>query len=301
MPVTRILLLAATLVATLVIPAAPAAAQSEDCIEVTQPNDDPPPSEVTVGVYCPGDDDSGSPPPSTPIGGGGGGGGGPSCTWKPSPFHKSEIRNDGESWWRYYYDCDDGTSGQTWLCTNCASPDDEPADEPDWEAIQADLLLEATASLDLPGPQLRHLYDSAPDGRVLGVVRAETWWWTETSAPATARAEDGPLWVEVTAAPAALEVDPGDGGPVVSCPDGGVPYDFGRAYHDQEGGSDCLHVYQQTSAGQPGEAFTVTATLHWQVHWVSGGPTSGAGSLPPDATTETFGLPVGELQSVVSH
>jgi hypothetical protein len=300
MPVTRILLLAGLLIAAVVIPTTIAAAQSEGCVEITQPHDDPPPGEVTVGVYCPGDDDSGAgdPPPGTPVGGGGGGGGGPSCTWEPSPFHEGEIRNGGESWGRYSYDCDDGTSGDTWLCMNCGGPED---DEPDWEAIQADLLLEATASLDLPGLRLRHLYDSPPDGQVLGVVRAETWWWTETAEPVTARAEDGPLWVEVTADPASLEVDPGDGAPVVSCPDGGTPYDFGRAYHDQEGGSDCVHVYQQTSAGQAGEAFTVTATLHWEVHWVSGGPISGAGTLPSDATTETFGLPVGELQSVVSR
>ena len=301
MPVTRILLLAATLVVAVLVPATAAAGQSEECVEITQPNNRPPPSEVTIGVYCPGEDDGGSPPPGTPIGdGSGGGGGGPSCTWEPSPFHESEIRPNGELWWRYYYDCDDGTSGDTWLCENCDGPQDEE-EEPNWEAIRADLLLEATASLDLPGPQLRHLYDSAPDGRVLGVVRAETWWWTETAAPVSARAEDGPLWVEVTAEPAALEVDPGDGGPVVSCPDGGVPYDFGSAYHDQEGGSDCVHVYQQTSAGRPGEAFMITGTLHWEVHWVSGGPISGAGSLPADATTETFGLPVGELQSVVSR
>ena len=298
MPVTRILLVVVTLVTAIAIPATAVAAQSDDCVEITEPNDRPPPSEVTVGLYCPGEDDDGSPPPGTPIGGGSGGGSGPSCTWEPSPFHESEIRNGGESWALYYYDCDDGTSGQRWLCTNCDGPEDE---EPDWEAIQADLLLEATASLDLPGPQLRHLYDSAPDGQVLGVVRAETWWWTETAEPVTSRAEDGPLWVEVTADPAALEVDPGDGAPTVSCPDGGTPYDFGVAYHDQEGGSDCVHVYQQTSANRPGEAFTVTSTLHWEVHWVSGGPLSDAGSLPPDATTETFDLPVGELQSVVSR
>lgn len=307
MPVMRVLLTAAVLVGAVLVPV-PAVAQSDDCVEITQPNPNPPPpSEVTVGIYCPGDDDSGGgdPPPGTPTGGGagggGGGGGGPSCSWEPSPFHESEIRNGGESWWLYYYDCDDGTSGQTWLCGNCDGPTEAEEPEPDWEAIQADLLLEATGSLDLPGPQLRHLYDSAPDGRVLGVVRAETWWWTETAVPVTARAEDGPLWVEVTAAPAALEVDPGDGGPVVSCSDGGVAYDFGSSYHDQEGGSDCVHVYQRTSTGQPGEAFTVTGTLHWQVQWVSGGPISGAGSLPADATTETFELPVGELQSVVSR
>jgi hypothetical protein len=305
MPLTRILLLAAPLVAGLVfvlVPSGPAAAQSDGCVEITQPNRRPPPSEVTVGVYCPGDEDSGAgdTPPGTAVGGGGGGSG-PSCTWEPSPFHEAEIRNGGESWWLYYYDCDDGTSGQTWLCTNCDDPGDEPDDEPDWAAIQADLVLEATASLDLPGPRLRHLYDSAPDGRVLGVVRAETWWWTETADPVTARAEDGPLWVEVTADPVSLEVDPGDGAPGVSCPDGGTPYDFERVYHDQQGGSDCVHVYQQTSAGQAGEAFTVTATLHWEVRWVSGGPISGAGVLPADVTTETFGLPVGELQSVVSR
>ena len=297
MPVTRVTLLAVLVAAAVLVPA-PAMAQSEDCVEITQPNDDPPPNEVTVGIYCPGDDDSGGTLPGTPTGDGGGGGGGPMCTWEASPFHESEVRNGGESWWVYYYDCDDGTSGDTWLCTNCDSPDD---DEPDWEALQADLLLEATASLDLPGPQLRHLYDSAPDGRVLGVVRAETWWWTETSGSVTVRAEDGPLWVEVTATPVVLEVDPGDGAPTLSCPGGGTPYDFGQSYHDQEGGSDCVHVYQQTSAGQPGETFTVSATLRWDVHWVSGGPVSEAGALPAGATTETFPLPVGEIQSVISQ
>ena len=297
MPLTRIFLLGATLLAAFIIPTTAAAAQSDDCIEITQPHDDPPPSEVTVGVYCPGDDGSGSddPPPTTPTGGGGGG---PNCIWEPSRFHESEIRNGGESWWLYTYECDDGTAGETWLCTNCSGAEE---DEPDWEAIRADLLLEATATLDLPGPQLRHLYDSAPDGRVLGIVRAETWWWTEIAEPVTARAEDGPLWVEVTATPAMLEIDPGDGAPTVSCPEGGTPYDFGSSYHDQEGGSDCVHVYQQTSSGQPDEAFTVTSTLHWDVHWVSGGPISEAGRLPSDATVETVALPVGELQSVVSR
>jgi hypothetical protein len=156
--------------------------------------------------------------------------------------------------------------------------------------------LEATGSLGLPDPQLRHIYDSAPDGQVLGVVRAETWWWAETTGPITERAEDGPLWVEVTATPAGLEVDPGDGAPVVSCPSGGTPYNFGASYYDQIGGSDCVHVYQQISP-----AYTVTVTLRWELTWVSGGPVTGAGSLPSAMTTMTFALPVGELQSVVSR
>ena len=303
MPVTRVALPAAVLVLLALIMPAAAVAQSEECVEITQPHHPAPPNEVTVGMYCPGDDDGDGPPPATPVGGGGdaggGGGGGPVCSWTPSPVHESEIRNGGESWWRYYYQCDDGTSGETWLCQNCSAEAEDP--EPDWQAIQQELLLEATASIDLPGPRLRHLYDSAPDGRVLGVVRAESWWWTETADRVTARAEDGPLWVEVTAQPHTLEVDPGDGSPAVSCPGGGTPYDFSRSYYAQQGSSDCFHVYQRTSAGEPDEAFTVTATLTWELAWISGGPIDGSGTLPPDASSESFALPVGELQSVVSR
>lgn len=295
----RSVLLIVALVSSVLV-GATVAAKAQECVEVTQPNPEPPPSEVTVGVSCPGDDDGGSDPGGgTPIGGGGDGPTGPDCTWHLTEFHESEIRNGGELWVLYRYECDDGTSGEAWVCQNCSGADDDP--EPDWEALRDGLVLDATATLDLPSPQLRHLYDSAPDGQILGVVNAETWWWTEVAGSVTARAEDGPLWVEVTAQPDVLQVDPGDGSPTMSCPTGGTRYDVTRSYYAQVGGSDCFHVYRSTSAGQPGEAFTVTATMTWTLTWVSGGPLVGAGSLPGDTTTETVTLPVGEIQSVVSR
>ncbi|WP_052665145.1 hypothetical protein [Nitriliruptor alkaliphilus] len=301
MPLIRLVYLTGALALSSLLLAWPAAAQSDDCVEVRQPNPEPPPSEITVGVTCPGDRDQGSgPDDGTPVSDGGGGGdGGPACEWRLSEWHESEIRNGGEHWVLYRYECDDGTSGETWLCQNCGGPEDEP--EPDWEEIRDGLLLEATATLDLPSPRLRHLYDSAPDGQVLGVVGAESWWWTDVSEPVTARAEDGPLWVEVTAQPQGLEVDPGDGSPSLTCPTGGTRYDFGRSYYDQVGGSDCFHVYERTSAAQPDETYTVTATVRWTLTWVAGGPLAGAGTLPADTTIETVALPVGEIQSVVSR
>jgi hypothetical protein len=121
MPLARTLLVLA-FVGAVVALVPPLAAEAQECVEVTQPNNNPPPNEITIGLYCPGDDDTGSPPPpTTPVAGGGGSG--PTCEWWPSPFHIMEMRNtpDGiEVWWMYHYRCDDSTVGDTWLCT---SPD----------------------------------------------------------------------------------------------------------------------------------------------------------------------------------
>ncbi len=58
---------------------------------------------------------------------------------------------------------------------------------------------------------------------------------------------------------------------------------------------DCGYTYRGSSAGQPDQAYPVTATVHWTVTWSGAGQ---AGVFPDMTTTFATAFRVAESQAV---
>jgi hypothetical protein len=145
--------------------------------------------------------------------------------------------------------------------------------------------------LVLPLPVIQ----SSPAPGSLQLTRLPTWlWishavWTPVSKTAAVPGES----VTATATPVSLTWHPGDGS-AVTCKDPGVPYT--SAYSPSSPSPDCGHTYTRSSAGQPGGAYHVTATITWDITWTG---TGGAGGmLPPLFTTAATAMRVAESQAV---
>ena len=74
--------------------------------------------------------------------------------------------------------------------------------------------------------------------------------------------------VTATATPVSVTWRPGDGS-TVTCHGAGTPYT--SADDPAAPSPDCGHTYTRSSAGQPGGAFTATATITWDVAWQGAG------------------------------
>jgi hypothetical protein len=98
--------------------------------------------------------------------------------------------------------------------------------------------------------------------------------------------------VTARAQPGVVSWSMGDGR-TVDCHGAGTPY--ASDGDPARGSPDCGYTYRRSSAGQPGQAFTVTATVHWTVSWSGAGR---SGTFPGLTTTATIALPVAESQAV---
>jgi hypothetical protein len=158
-----------------------------------------------------------------------------------------------------------------------------------------DLAEEARRQLQLAEPEIQ---TSPPPGTdsVVGVpvylwVPAETWEAEE------ATAEIPGVAVTVRAVPDRTVWDMGDGDQVV-CPGLAEPWDPDLPEEAQP--SRCRYSYRTTSAGQPNERFTLTATVYWKVSWsVVGAP--GGGELGEIARSATTTVRVAQIQTVNIH
>jgi hypothetical protein len=84
--------------------------------------------------------------------------------------------------------------------------------------------------------------------------------------------------VTATATPTSVVWSMGDGS-TVTCTGAGSPFHPGT---DPKASSpDCGHTYRTSSASQAGQAFPVSATVHWTVTWAG----AGQGGVFPDLTT----------------
>jgi hypothetical protein len=83
-------------------------------------------------------------------------------------------------------------------------------------------------------------------------------------------------------------------GTTVSCGPGSA-YDPARPPADQ--GSDCTHVYGRASTGLPGGAYSVSATVTYEVGWSSS--TGSGGSLGGLTRTTTVPVTVTEAQALI--
>lgn len=292
----RALFLVLVLIATVLLPALPAAAE-HDCTVVEVPL---PGGGYRLVRECP--------PHEGPGGGGGGGGGGPAVTCERYVLQEGGghlIDDQGRIIRPVLYVCSDGSRLERWECIPAFNPDPPGpscGDNARQDAQQtfAGLLQQAAASVDPPLPGLRHSFDQpADDGSMRAIVRAETWWWAEAPLePIVVDASDGAVSVRVTATPGALEIDPGDGRETFTCTSQ-LAYYRNTSYYDQVPGEPkgaCVHVYEQTFDG-----VTATMSVTWTVTYQGFAPELGglSGSLGTQTRQETATFPVKEIQSVI--
>jgi len=156
----------------------------------------------------------------------------------------------------------------------------------------ADLAVEAVEMLELRGPAI----GIAPPPGSTGLVGLPVWLWTEvtpsTWGPASATASVPGLSVTATARATRMVWDMGDG-TKVTCRTPGTPY---STSYGGVPSPTCGHLYTRPSAGQPDDAYPVTATTTWEVSW-SGGGASGVITVTRSSSTS---VRIGELQVLVS-
>lgn len=159
----------------------------------------------------------------------------------------------------------------------------------------AQLAQSAYSNLDLPAPTIR----LSPAGQQL--VNLPTWLaitgWTKTSATAGVPKTivTPAVSVTATATPTSVVWSTGDGA-TVTCTGPGTVYSAGD--DPASASPTCGHTYRNSSSGQPGAAFTVTATEHWSVTWSGAGQ---QGAFPDLTTTATVQVPVAESQALTTR
>ena len=150
------------------------------------------------------------------------------------------------------------------------------------------LLQQALAQLRPLTPKIL----TAPPRGSDGVVGLPEWYWLDqaTAGPITKRLTVGPVWVQVTASAQKLTVAPGSGLPSVACPDTGTPYRNGSQR------SSCSYLYSQSSAQQPGGAYSASATVMWGGTWLGSDGTSGP--IPVIPVTASWQIRIAEAQAL---
>jgi hypothetical protein len=132
----------------------------------------------------------------------------------------------------------------------------------------------------------------------IGAVGAPVYMWTArgpaTFGPQTLTGSAGGITISATARVDRIVWNMGDGASV-TCRTPGTPYEDRYGFNPSP---DCGHRYTRTSAGQPGNAYPVTATSFWVVDWT--GPGGSAGRITLDLTSRTS-VQVGELQALVTR
>lgn len=158
----------------------------------------------------------------------------------------------------------------------------------------AQLALTAFRHLVVPAPSVA----TAPPRGKPGVVGLRQFYWVprEQWRPIMRSADSGSVWARVTAQPTQLIIHPGDGSSV-ACRGPGTPYVQDRSPDEQAPG--CGHVYQQSSAGQPGAAYRVRAELVWTATWSGSG--GAGGPLPSRTRSTSFPLQVAEAQALIQR
>ena len=154
-----------------------------------------------------------------------------------------------------------------WIANGQTAPGARPAPSP------ATVARIAYQQLRLPVPAIA----VNPPGEQL--VNLPTWIWLSSGwMQVSATASVPSVSVTAVATPTTVSWSLGDGS-AVTCASAGTPFPPGT---DPKASSpDCGHTYHASSASQPSQAFSVTATVHWTVTW-SG---AGQGGTFPDMTT----------------
>ncbi|ROP37300.1 hypothetical protein [Saccharothrix texasensis] len=173
---------------------------------------------------------------------------------------------------------DPDSHGPVWVPANADSP---PTMTP------AQVALIARKRLRLPAPSIA----ASPFGNQL--VHLPTWLWLSDGwVPSTATASVPGVSVTAVAEPTSATWSMGDGSSV-TCVAPGTPFLAGS---DPKAPSpDCGHTYRTSSAGQVGQAFPVSVTVHWTVTWAGAGQ---SGTFPNLTTTGNAAFRVAESQAL---
>lgn len=155
------------------------------------------------------------------------------------------------------------------------------------------LAQEAYRLLPIPMPQLA----TSPPASRQQLVHVATWLWVDRSTwgTRTATVSIPGESVTATAIPRQIIWSMGDGHTVL-CDDAGTPYEPGRSPIGQQ--PTCSYTYEHGSAGEPGDQFSVNATVTWLVTWNAVGLTPGSGQLPPLQRSAQIRLTVAEAEAL---
>jgi hypothetical protein len=217
----------------------------------------------------------------------GGDGGDPSndwveCRYEPVNFQSPAGQPAGPGGWFMVVCSPDGkdplTHGPVWIPAGVGvAPTLSPA-----EVAQM-----ARQRLRLPAPTIA----ASPVGDQL--VNLPTWLWLSSGwAPTSATASVPGVSVSATASPTSVSWAMGDGG-TATCSGPGTPFPAGG---DSKAASpDCGYTYRRSSAGQPRQAFPISATVHWTVTWSGAGQ---RGTFPNITTTSNAAFRVAESQAL---
>lgn len=159
-------------------------------------------------------------------------------------------------------------------------------------AVEERLAEQAVASLDLPAPKLA----GSPPLDADQLVGLPMWLWLEDWPAVTATAGLAGVTATVTAHPVSARWDLGDGGSVV-CDGPGLPWTSTPGADGS--GIPCTSTWTSSSHDVPGGRAVVTATVTWQVDWLSS--TGVAGSLGVLETTAGTTVRVVEAQAVIEY
>jgi hypothetical protein len=156
-----------------------------------------------------------------------------------------------------------------------------------------ELLQWALAQLTVPAPAI----STAPPRGHDALVGLPEWFWVTNWHVIRSDLAVGPVWAKVAAVPERLTFSPGGGLPSVSCRGPGRPYKPGQPAGGQH--SACSYTYRQSSARQPGGAYTASVSVTWTATWTTSDGAGGAVN-PPLQVHTTFALPVAEGQALVN-
>jgi len=125
------------------------------------------------------------------------------------------------------------------------------------------------------------------------VVQFPTWLWVDGWKAQSATAAVPGLSATVTAAPATVVWNMGDGG-AVTCNGPGTAYDPSVPAEQQT--TSCSYTYGRSSAGQPGNSYDGTVTITYGASWTA---TNGSGgNLGALTVSAQFTARVGEIQAI---
>lgn len=164
-----------------------------------------------------------------------------------------------------------------------------PNGQPGAPLSPAGLAQQARSQLRLPVPKVK----ANPAGDQL--VNLPTWLWLDRGswAPVSATAAVPGVSVTATATPTSVTWTMGDGSSV-TCNGPGSPFTSGDP---KRASPDCGYTYHTSSAGQPSDAFPVTATVHWTVRWSGAGQ---SGTFPNMTMSATVPFRVAESEGITT-
>jgi hypothetical protein len=189
------------------------------------------------------------------------------------------------------YDCVDPSSGPYSNGARFWLPDGADVGMTPEQAAEA-----VVRRMDLRAADIGIVPEDRPGS--IGAVGAPVYMWTArgpaTFEPQTLTASAAGITISATARVDRIVWSMGDGA-TVTCRTPGTPYEDRYGFNPSP---DCGHRYTRTSAGQPGNAYPITATSFWVVDWT--GPGGSAGQITLDLTSRTS-IQVGELQALVTR